>query len=51
MRSNKELDLPPYNLEIEKTTKKLRKKKRDTQKNSNTMADNEGALVITCYLI
>jgi hypothetical protein len=26
MRSNKELDLPPYNLEIEKTTKELRKK-------------------------
>ncbi|XP_022858334.1 uncharacterized protein LOC111379224 [Olea europaea var. sylvestris] len=40
MRSKKSLELLSY-LEIEKIAKRMRKKKREARKNSNTMADNE----------
>jgi hypothetical protein len=32
MRSNKELELLPYNLEIEENAKKLKKEKQETHK-------------------
>jgi len=36
MRSNKELELLPYNLEIEENAKKLKKEKQETHKKNQT---------------
>jgi len=41
MRSNKNQSLLPYNPEIERTARGLRKKMRETQNNSDILADNE----------
>ena len=41
MRSNKNQSLLPYNSEIERTARGLRKKTRETQNSSGIMADNE----------
>ena len=41
MRSNKNQPLLPYNSEIERTARGLRKKMRETQNSSGIMADNE----------
>ena len=41
MRSNKNQPLLPYNPEIERTARGLRKKTRETQNSSSIMADNE----------
>lgn len=41
MRRGKSLVLLPYDPEIEKTAKGLRKKKQEAQKRSNTMVSNE----------
>jgi len=40
MRSNKNQSLLPYNPEIERTARGLRKKTRESQNNSDIMADN-----------